>query len=387
MRIYLKIFLVLLLPLQLRAAEALQGEIPQEAKQVADEIQKSRSTINEKEQEKRRILGSLYDISKRMKKISQEKGEMTDKLIRAQGNVKYIARDIAILEKKIESQQKQLGTSLRNLYKISGETYIAILFSQDSALSLDRSLKFFKIVSEKDFALIKTYQKNVSDLKIKKVSLNSQVKKLIHIETDIKKQENLLLSEHDQKSKIVREIENKKLANVQKIKSLRTKAQEKNLTNFDAALSELLKTAFYENKGQLPAPILGSVTQDFGLIKNEDYPIELSHKGWLYSTLKAASVNAIYDGKVVYVGQISGYGQTVIIDHGDHYYSVYSYLSQVKVKIDEVIKKSQVIASAGSTSKLNSVGIYFEIRHFSEPENPKNWIAPQDVKVSSRDRN
>ncbi len=361
--------------------------ISDEVKQVAEEIQKSRTSINEKEQEKRRILGSLYDISKRIKKISQEKGAMTDKLILTQSHVKFIARDIALLENKIDSEKRQLGASLRNLYKISGETYLAILFSQESALSLDRSLKFFKIVSEKDFALIQSYQKNILDLKSKKLKLNSQVQKLVHIEGDIKKQEGLLLTQHYQKSKIVSEIENKKLANVEKIKNLRTKAQERNLNHFDAALSDLLKTAFYENKGQLPSPIVGHVIQDFGLIKNEEYPIELSHKGWLYESAKNASVSVVYEGRIVFSGVINGYGQTLIVDHGDHYYSVYSHLGQVKVKLQEMVKKSQVIASAGSTSKANSVGIYFEIRHFSEPENPKNWLAPQDVKVSARDRN
>ena len=317
-----------------------------------------------------------------MKKITQEKGEMTDKLLRTQGTVKYIARDIAGFERKVEAEQKQLRVRLRNLYKMSGQTYVAVLFSQETALSLDRSLKFLKILSEKDFELIKSYEKSIADLRSKKSNLNTQVKKLIYIEGDIRKQETLLLSEHNEKSKIVSEIESKKLANVEKIKTLRTRAQEKKLTSFDAALSDLLKTAFYENKGQLPAPIAGNITQDFGLSKHEDFQIEFSHKGWLYSSVKAAAVLAIYDGKVSFQGRIPGYGETLIIDHGDHYYSVYSHLGQVKVKQDDLVKKSQPIATAGSTSKANDVGIYFEIRHFSEPENPKHWISPQEVKVS-----
>ncbi len=364
----------------------LQGvETAPEAKEVAVEVQKNRDSISEKDQEKRKILGSLYEISRRMRKITQEKGEMTDRLLRTQGNVKFIAKDIAKLEKKIEGEQKALKTSIKNLYKMSGETYLAILFSQETALSLDRSLKFLKILSERDFELIKSYEKSIAELTTKKSKLNLQVKKLIHIEGDIKKQESLLLTEHNEKSKIASEIESKKLANVEKIKTLRTKAEEKKLTNFDSALSDLLKSAFYENKGQLPAPIFGQIIHDFGLSKHEEYPIEFSHKGWLYSAAKSAVVTAIFDGRVSFSGSIEGYGETLILDHGDHYYSVYSHLSQVKVAQNEVVKKSQRIASAGSTSQANDVGIYFEIRHFSEPENPKQWISPQDVKVSLRD--
>ena len=362
--------------------EASPSVTPIEVNEVVVEVQKNRESINENDQQKRKILSSLYDISRRMKKITFEKGEMTDKLIRTQGSVKFIAKDIVGLQKKVAAEQTQLKKTLRNLYKMSGETYVAILFSQESAVSLDRSMKFFKIISEKDFALIKLYEKNIANLRTKKSNLNTQVKKLMSIEGDIKKQESLLVIEHSQKSKIVSEIENRKLVNVETIKKLRTQAQEKKLTRFDAALSDLLKTAFYENKGMLPAPIAGTITQDFGLMKHEEFPVEFSHKGWRYSSTKDASVSAVYDGRVSYKGNIEGYGETIIIDHGDHYYSVYAHLSQVKVKQDELVKKSQIMATAGSTSSANSVGIYFEIRHFSEPENPKNWISPQEIKVS-----
>ena len=358
-----------------------------EAREVVKEVQKNRDLINEREQEKRKILGSLYELSKRMKKISQEKGEMVDRLLRTQGSVKYVAKDIAKIENKIAIEKKQLRTSLRNLYKLSGETYFAILFSQETPLTLDRSLKFLKILSEKDFELIKSYERSIVDLKVKRGVLNTQVKKLVNIEGDIKKQEALLLSEHDQKAKIASDIESRKLLNVEKIKSLRNRAQDKRLVNYDAALSDLLKTAFYESKGQLTAPVQGEVVQDFGLTKHEEFPIEFSHKGWLYSTAKSAQVISIYDGRVSFAGEIKGYGETIIVDHGDHYYSVYSHLGQVKVRLNESVKKSQIIATASSTTSPNSVGIYFEIRHFSEPENPKNWILPPEVKVSASPQN
>lgn len=367
------------LPSTLQTSE---NESFHESVDVASEVQKNRDLIGESEQEKRKVLGSLYEISKRMKKITQEKGEMVDKLLRTQSGVKSIARDIAKLEKKIANEQRQLRVGLRNLYKMSGETYVAILFSQETLNSLDRSLKFLKILSDHDFELIKSYEKSVSDLKARRSNLNIEVKKLVHIEGAIKKQESLILSEHDEKYKIAADIESRKLANVENIKILRTRAQNKKLTSYDAALSELLRTAFYENKGQLPAPVSGQISHDFGLSKHDDYPIEFSHKGWLYLTPKAAAVVAIYDGRVSFRGRIDGYGETIIIDHGDHYYSIYSHLSQVRVKIDESVKKSQALATVGSTSKSNDGEIYFEIRHFSEPENPKHWILPQEVKVS-----
>jgi septal ring factor EnvC (AmiA/AmiB activator) len=79
---------------------------------------------------------------------------------------------------------------------------------------------------------------------------------------------------------------------------------------------------------------------------------------------------------------MQGYGQTVIIDHGDHYYTVYGHISRVKAKIGDTLKAGEVFAEAGPASRRMSEGMYFEIRHFSEPENPAHWIAAKQFQIS-----
>lgn len=350
---------------------------------VVQEISNNREKINQTEEEKRKILGSLYDITKRMKKISHDKSQLTDKLLKTQGHVQLLAKDIAQLELAIDKQHTLLKDRMRNLYKVSGDPYLSIIFSQNSALSLDQSLKYLKIISDQDFKLIKAYKKNVLVSKSKKQNLNQQVKKMVLIENDIKKQEGLLLTEHKQKSQIVTEIETKKLANVENLKKLRQKVKDTELEKFDAAVVDLLKPAIYENKGQLQAPVQCALKHDFGLVRHEEYLVELSHKGYRYECPTSTNVSAIFEGKVVFRGYIDSLGETLIIDHGDHYFSVYASLSNIKVKQDELVKKSQILGTVNSTKNRKTGEIYFELRHFSEPENPKNWFVSRGVQISS----
>lgn len=371
----------------LQVSRARAAESAPVARELAEKFKQTRQEITETDLKKRRILGSLYTITQRMKKITHEKNNLTDELFHVQDNVKNIAKLIATLEVQIERQRHQLKRRLRALYKLSGEGYIGILFSQSSALDIDEALRNLKIVTENDYDLIRNYQDNIALYKNQRQKLKGQVERLVSIERRIKKQERMLVSEHKQKSKIVSELDHDRNKRIRDMKKLRAKTQSlaarAQADAEDRAWADLLKPSIFEQKGQLPSPVQGMVVRDFGLITNDKYKIQLSHKGWRYSAPKGTPVTSIFDGTVVHSSWINGYGQTVIVDHGDHYYSVYSYISRVKVKTGDTLKKGQVIAEAGPASRRHGEGLYFEIRHFSEPENPAQWIAARGIQISA----
>lgn len=348
---------------------------------LQQKLNESRKTLVEAEAQKRRILGSLYVINQRMKKISTDKSHLTNELFQVQDNVKTIAKIIAGLEIQIDKQRVQLHKRLRALYKMSGQGYIGVLFSSGSSMDLDETLRFMKIVTDNDYNLIRSFQHNIATYKAQKTKLRGQIEKLVVIEKNIKRQEGLLASEHHAKSKIVSELDKEKIASLNRIKTLRSHTEK--IAGETANLSDLLKPSIYEQRGQLPAPAPGTVMQDFGLITDEHYKIRLSHKGWRYATAPATPVAAIFEGTVVHADYIEGYGPTIIVDHGDHYYSLYAEISHMKVKTGDTLRKGQVLAEAGPATGGHGEGFYFEIRHFSEPENPANWIAKKEYRQAS----
>src|SRR5690606_35240868 len=88
-----------------------------------------------------------------------------------------------------------------------------------------------------------------------------------------------------------------------------------------------------------------------------------------------SNVSTIYDGEISFTGYIVGFGKTIIVSHGDHYYSVYSHVDEYTVQVGDPVTKNQVIAKTGSTHPFFGSGLYFEIRHFSEPTDPLEWIT------------
>ena len=367
--------LVLLMPIFASAAE--------DPNALVEKYSASRKEVNEAEAQKRRILGSLYGINQRMKRITHEKSHLTDEMFQAQDNVKSIAKIIANLEGQIQTQRKQLRKRLRALYKLSGEGYMSIVFSRADPQDLDQTMRFLKIITDNDYHLIRAYQENIASYTAQKKKLKGQVEKLLSIEKNIKSKENMLLAEHNAQSKIVSSLDKEKIAHINQMKSLRSKVQ-------DMSIADLMQPSIFEQKGSLDAPAQGSLLQDFGLVTDDKFKIRLAHKGWLYETAKGSPVASIFEGTVIYSEFVKGYGHTIVVDHGDHYYSVYAHISHATAKTGDTIKKGQIIAESGEVALFGDQlkagessgqhalktkdGFYFEIRHFSEPENPAVWI-------------
>lgn len=342
---------------------------------LADSIRETKEVINESESARRKLLGSLYAINLRMKKISAEKGKLTDELIQSQDAVETVVTAIKTLENQIDKQRATLKARLRALYKISGESFVGAVFSTTNAYEFDSTLRNLKIISDKDFQMIRSYRQNLARLATQRKKLKSNVERLLLVERRIKRQEKLLAQEHGAKSALAATIEKETRRRMSEIQKLR----RRNLSD-DAEIAHLLKPSIYEKKGGLAAPVsAGSVTKDFGLHVDEKFKFKMSHKGWRISTPRGSKATAVDEGTVAFKGPVEGYGLTVILDHGDHYYSVYSGLSSVDVASDQEVSRSQTIGGAES-------GLYFEFRHFSEPENPASWISAKSTLLTQKNR-
>jgi septal ring factor EnvC (AmiA/AmiB activator) len=103
----------------------------------------------------------------------------------------------------------------------------------------------------------------------------------------------------------------------------------------------------------------------------------MSHKGWQISVPRSMPIVATEEGSVIFSGFLPSYGKTLILDHRDHYYSIYSGLQTIKVAVGDEI-------SRGGTLGQTETGLYFEIRHFSEPENPASWISVKSSLLSQK---
>ena len=125
---------------------------------------------------------------------------------------------------------------------------------------------------------------------------------------------------------------------------------------------------FSRMQGRLQRPAGGSISGRFGQAR----PGGGTWKGLFISTPPTA-VRSIAEGEVVYAAPLQGYGNTVIIDHGDGYLSIYTGLSQISAGAGSRVSARQTIGRSGSLPDGEN-GLYFEIRYRNQAMNPASWV-------------
>jgi|GEM_PF-304383 len=131
---------------------------------------------------------------------------------------------------------------------------------------------------------------------------------------------------------------------------------------------------FGEQRGRMCAPSVGPVVQSFGIQRNPRFGTQTYSKGIAIAAPEGAPVRAVWDGEVVYAGWFSGYGKILIVNHGDHYYTLYAHASTLLKSAGQTVKRGEVIARVGDTGSLEGPQVYFEVRHESNAMNPLGWV-------------
>ncbi len=127
-----------------------------------------------------------------------------------------------------------------------------------------------------------------------------------------------------------------------------------------------LETDFKDRGGDFIWPVKGKVNSFFGMktdgVQNDGIYIRAS---------AGTAVFAARSGKIAFCSErLKGYGKVIIIDHLDGYSTVYSHNSQNLVKLNQLVKQGQVVARVGSSGRIDTPELYFEIRKGHTPQNP-----------------
>lgn len=97
-------------------------------------------------------------------------------------------------------------------------------------------------------------------------------------------------------------------------------------------------------------------------------------RGVVLRAIEGTPVKAVAPGRVVYASWLSGFGNILIVDHGQNYLSVYAYNQALLKQVGDIVAAGDRVASVGATGGQVESGLYFEIRHQGAPINPLLWL-------------
>jgi septal ring factor EnvC (AmiA/AmiB activator) len=364
---------MLLLALLLSGAHAQIADLADSG--VIDKIQSTRASISEDERRQREALSKLFVINKKVRDMASRQERLNQKLLSQEAGVRSLAQEVQGLETRAQTHKGMLNKRLRQLYQERKQDDFHWLFTSQSPVELERNHRFLRRMIDSDHAQLKLYVTALRELQKKRGELKSMVAHLAVLQKQAHAQEQELTQEMREKSKFIADLKKSQDTKLSQLKGLRSKNSE---------LNGSLSYAFFERKGVLRSPADLPVAREYGTYVDPLFKFRITHKGLFYSSARATEVRSIFDGRVAFASKMPGYGKTVIVDHGDNYYSVYAFTSQIRVREGKEVKEGDVIAITGQTSPLFGPGLYFEIRHFTDAIDPRPWIKDSVIKTAEK---
>jgi septal ring factor EnvC (AmiA/AmiB activator) len=86
-------------------------------------------------------------------------------------------------------------------------------------------------------------------------------------------------------------------------------------------------------------------------------------------------VRAVAPGKVAYAGWLRGYGNLLIVDHGDGFHTVMAHLAQMSRAVGEQLQAGDELGTVGDTGSIKGTYLYFEVRQLGQAVDPALWLA------------
>lgn len=246
--------------------------------------------------------------------------------------------------------------------------------------------KFLANLTSKSVKEIEMMKADLSDAERLELQIQEERQQLAYLFQDLNEKESLLELHRQIQADLLKKNHWEKIAqleNYRKLKSSETQVEELieqfNTRKEIERVNEVEKIAnqamsqrvFTQLKGKLPLPVQGGkILSVFGKAFDPQSKLYVFRKGIEISGGKKIEVGAVSAGKVAFSGELPGYGNVAIIDHGDHYYSLCAHLGQLTKKTGDSVTGGDVI---GLTDGQGSP-VYFEIRSRNVAVNPLQWL-------------
>ena len=141
--------------------------------------------------------------------------------------------------------------------------------------------------------------------------------------------------------------------------------------NTDTPVAFRSDQPFSRLRGSLRLPVAGELMNRFGAPREGG---GLNWRGLFIRAVQGTAVKAIAAGQVVFSEWLRGFGNLIIVDHGEGYMSLYSNNESLYKQVGERVQPGDAIASVGNSGGQPEPGLYFEMRHQSRPVNPLLWV-------------
>lgn len=281
-----------------------------------------------------------------------------------------IIRSAMLLREAVPYLQENAARIREDLEKIEAQKNLV----EKQVARIIRQKKILEKEHEQMKALVQRKSKIRNAVEIKSVKAKKKVEQLASQANDLRDLLNKLEKQRQEKLRRQEE-ERRRLAELKAAEARRAaeetkKLEEKqraDLIKFKPEVINEVGENFVKAKGHLLRPARGPVVTAYG----EQMSKGVTSKGIIIKTRSRAQVISPYDGTVIFAGPFRGYGNLIIIEHGQGYLSLLAGLEEVDCELGQMLLAGEPV---GQMPESGDARLYVELRKDNHPVNPLTWI-------------
>jgi murein hydrolase activator len=279
------------------------------------------------------------------------------------------------LQRTAEAETPEIENRLVRVYKLGQPGYWRLLLDVDDLRSMGRAYRTSSALTKIDRDRVLAHKQTLEALSKERRELQTRATQLAALENQAKRAKVALDRSVADRSTLVSAIDARRDLNAQMTGELQA-AQQKlqaSLTKLDAAAPPI-SLPLRPFQGALPWPVRGQIVGSYGRQSSSRFGTAIVRNGIEIAANEGQLVRSVHDGVVAYAEPFSGYGNLVIVEHGERAYSLYGYLLSMQVAKGDRVDAQAPLGMSGRDPAGNP-SLYFELRVDGKAVDPLQWLV------------
>jgi len=340
----------------------------QEIQATSERLGFTAKARSDAERKLRKVEVALADIHARLDDVQAKRRALTEESA-------ALKQRQTRLEKTRQAQLDALATQLAALYRLGDAPQLKLLLNQGNPAELDRMQAYLNRLSRARNQRLADIARLDDALTQNAARLADRRQRLDDANQALKEESATLAQRTAKRRDILATLGQREQSQGHHLAELQVdhKQAEQRLRQIREQMARLASptpsTQMAQNRGDLPWPVQGTLRAGFQRQKG------VHQNGITIGANAGTPVKAVHEGRVVFADWIRGFGNLLIIDHGDHIMTLYAHLQRFTHGPGEKVASGDVIGYVGNSGGQPRAALYFEVRRNGEPINPKRWIA------------
>ncbi|MFW6346940.1 MAG: murein hydrolase activator EnvC family protein, partial [Halomonas sp.] len=289
--------------------------------------------------------------------------------------VTRLERQRDALEAERAAQLAALNTQLDALYRLGLTPQLKLLLNQDDPARLDRLQHYLNRLSQARNERLDALARLDEAVADNRRKLAARGERLEALAEELASRSSDLALQMGERASLVARLDARHATEEARLVELEQDRAhaERVLRQVQEELARLERpppsTAIEQTRGDLPWPVQGSMATRFRVGDG------VHRNGILIQAAEGTPVRAVHAGRVVFADWMRGFGNLLIVDHGDQIMTLHAHLQHFGVAVGQAVARGDILGGVGATGGHDRPALYFEVRRDGDPIDPQSWIA------------